>query len=86
MVEEAKEKEAKEESKSKWYSRKLVVVLFFGTLYPIMASLFKDVTIPAEAMYIIIAYLLGQSSVDLLKEWLPKAGRTAGEGTTAEQS
>ena len=76
--------EAKEESKKKWYSRKLVVVLFFGTLYPIMAS--KGVTIPAEAMYIIIAYLLGQSSVDLLKEWLPKAGRTAGEGTTAGQS
>ena len=55
--------------KSKVWSRKLLVVLFFGTIYPILASKF---TIPIEAVYIIIAYLLGQSSVDILKEWMPK--------------
>ena len=77
MAEEANEK-------SKWLSRKLIVVLFFGIVYPLMVA--GGISIPPESMYIIIAYLLGQSSVDLLKEWLPKAGRTGGQGATGEQS
>ena len=68
----------------KWFSRKLAVVIIFGFGYPIMVA--QGIEIPAESLYIIIAYLLGQSAVDLLKEKLPKVGGTSGQAGTSEQT
>ena len=51
---------------NRWKSRKFIVVLVFGFAYPIMNHI--GISIPAEAVYIIVSYLLGQSAVDLVEK------------------
>lgn len=63
----------KKKKENKLASRKLGVVLIFGFGYPILKGHF-NIDIPPESVYIIVAYLLGQSAVDLLKDKLPKVG------------
>ena len=74
----------KKKKENKLASRKFWVVLIFGFGYPILKGQF-NIDIPPESVYIIVAYLLGQSAVDLLKEKLPKVGGTSGQAGTSEQ-
>ncbi len=64
-IKKAIENNKKQESKLK--SRKFWITIIFGFGYPILYS--TGVQIPSEAVMIVVAYLLGQSSVDVLKEW-----------------
>jgi len=59
---------------TKWASRKLIVVIIFGLAYPLM-TLIPGISFPIEAVYVIVAYLLGQSAIDFIEK-LPKRGQT----------